>query len=258
MAKKQTGETEKLKDLVIEAILDKKGQDVVSLDLREIHDTVADYFIIAHGDSSTQVNAIFQSILDASKDAGQRPYHSEGMKNGEWVIVDYVDVVAHIFYREKRDFYMLEELWSDAKVTKHDPDAAIKPKVVRQSNRKYAPVSDDTLEDIEKTLPLSDRTPAKREFIGRPFAKRNAEKRALRNDEKRATDKPGDKAADKKLSGKKLSDKKFVDKKIQERKATSRKAGDKSDVKKAPARKVSDKTPAKKAAAPKKTSTKKK
>jgi len=82
LAKKQTGDTDKLKDLVIEAILEKKGQDVVSLDLRDIHDTVSDYFIIAHGDSSTQVNAIFQSILDATKEQGHRPYHSEGMKNG--------------------------------------------------------------------------------------------------------------------------------------------------------------------------------
>ncbi len=193
MAKKDTKSTEILKDLIIEAILDKKGQDVVSLDLRDIHDTVSDYFIIAHGDSSTQVNAIFQSIMDSSKKEGMLPYHSEGMKNGEWVIVDYVDVVAHIFYREKRDFYMLEELWSDAKITKHDPEAAIKPKVVRQSKRKYAAVSDDTLEDIEKSLPLSDRAPAKREFSGGAFAKRKAEvsaaKRALRTDERRAAGK---------------------------------------------------------------------
>ena len=252
MAKKKAGETETLKDLIIEAILEKKGQDVVSLDLREIQDTVSDYFIIAHGDSSTQVNAIFQSVMDAAKESGQRPYHSEGMKNGEWVIVDFVDVVAHIFYREKRDFYMLEELWNDAKVTKHDPEAAIKPKAVRPSNRKYGPVSEDTLEDIEKTLPLHDRTPAKREFIGRPFAKRNAEKRAMRTDEKRSVEKSTvEKPADKKYVGKKLTDKKFVDKKIQERKAASKKApAKKSAGTKAPA--------SKKAAAPKKTSTKKK
>lgn len=257
MAKKQSGDTEKLKDLVIEAILEKKGQDVVSLDLRDIHDTVSDYFIIAHGDSSTQVNAIFQSILDTTKDAGHRPYHSEGMKNGEWVIVDYVDVVAHIFYREKRDFYMLEELWSDAKVTKHDPGAAIKPKVVRPSNRKYAPVSEDTLEDIEKTLPLSDRTPAKREFIGRPFAKRNAEKAA---DKKTGDKKPSEKSPrEKKFSDKKASDKKFVDKKIQERKSSKKSSDKPVAAKKSSGRKVSDtKAPATAKKAATKTSTKKK
>lgn len=229
MAKKKTGDTEALKDLVIEAILEKKGQDIVSLDLRDIHDTVSDYFIIAHGDSNTQVNAIFQSILEATKPKGHLPYHSEGMKNGEWVIIDFVDVVAHIFYREKRDFYMLEELWNDAKVTKHDAGAAIKPKPVRQPNRKHAPVSEDTLEDIERSLPKSERTPAKREFIGRPFAKKNAGR-----------------------AEKKAGDKKFIDKKIQERK---------SAAKKAPARKGQEsKAPVarKKPAASKKTSTKRK
>ena len=248
MAKKGTDTTEILKDLVIDAIQEKKGQDIVSLDLRDIHDTVSDYFIIAHGDSSTQVNAIFQSILETTKKNGHLPYHSEGMKNGEWVIVDFVDVVAHIFYREKRDFYMLEELWSDAKITKHDHAAAIKPKAVRQSNRKYGPAAEDTLEDIERSLPAHERTPVKREFVGRPFAKRNAEKKAIRIDERRATDKTpaSEKPKDKKLAGKKLADKKFIDKKIQERKASGRKSAGGVD---SPA--------AKKAAGPKKPRTKK-
>ena len=139
MAKKQTSDAESLKEIIVEAILEKKGQDVVTLDLRHIQDTVAQYFIIAHGDSSTQVNAIFQSIVEDTKKAGQLPYHSEGQKNGEWIIIDYVDVVAHIFYRERRDFYQLEELWHDAKVTKHDPAAAIKPKTVRPVKKAIAP-----------------------------------------------------------------------------------------------------------------------
>ena len=239
MAKKKADNTEALKDLVIDAILEKKGQDVVSLDLREIHDTVADYFIIAHGDSSTQVNAIFQSVLETTKEGGHRPYHSEGMKNGEWVIVDFVDVVAHIFYRERRDFYQLEELWNDAKVTKHNPEAAIKPKPVRQPSRKYVPVVEETLEDIERSLPKSERAPVRDKFEGRPFAKRKAELAEK-------------KIGDKKFAGKKAADKKFLDKKIQERKAAG---------KKAPARKVSETkatgTAAKKAAVTKKPSTKK-
>jgi ribosome-associated protein len=225
LAKKNSDSTETLKDLVIDAILEKKGQDVVSLDLRDIHDTVSDYFIIAHGDSNTQVNAIFQSILEVTKEKGHLPYHSEGMKNGEWVIVDYVDVVAHIFYREKRDFYMLEELWNDAKVTKHDPTSAIKPKSVRPPKRKVEP-ADDTLEEIEKSLPKNERLPVVKEFKGRPFRKTSDQKRS--------------------------EDKKFIDKKIQERKSSS---------KKAPARKPVGTKPErteKKSAAPKKTSTKKK
>ena len=244
MAKKKADNTELLKDLVIDAILEKKGQDVLSLDLREIHDTVADYFIIAHGDSNTQVNAIFQSVLETTKKAGQLPYHSEGQKNGEWVIVDFVDVVAHIFYRERRDFYQLEELWSDAKVTKHDPSAAIKPKVARQPIRKWT-VSEDTLEDIERSLPASERTPVKTAFIGRPFAKRNAERRALKQDDRRS-------------AGKKPREKTAADKKAPARKKTggfSKAPGKKSPYGKVPAPK---KGPTPKAAASKKNSTKKK
>ncbi|MFN8309412.1 MAG: ribosome silencing factor [Chitinophagales bacterium] len=131
LAKKKNFTTEDLKALVVDAILEKKGQAVVSLDLRSIHDTVADYFVVAHGDSATQVNAIFESILEMAKENGQQPYHHEGKKNGEWIIVDFVDVVAHIFHREKRDFYQLEELWSDAIVEEHDENGAIKTKLVR-------------------------------------------------------------------------------------------------------------------------------
>lgn len=118
MAKKKTG-TESLKKLVVEAILNKKGRDIVSLDLRKINDAAADYFIITHGDSSTQVKAIFDSIVKDAAENGMQPYHSEGGKNSEWIIVDFVDVVVHVFHRDKRDFYALEELWSDAKLTKH-------------------------------------------------------------------------------------------------------------------------------------------
>ena len=118
MAKKKTG-TESLKKLVVEAILNKKGHEIVALDLRKINDAAADYFIITHGDSSTQVKAIFESIVEDAGNSGIKPYHSEGGKNSEWIIVDFVDVVVHIFHREKREFYGLEELWSDAKLTKH-------------------------------------------------------------------------------------------------------------------------------------------
>lgn len=118
MAKKKTG-TESLKKLVVEAILNKKGRDIVSLDLRKINDAAADYFIITHGDSSTQVKAIFDSIVKDAAENGMQPYHSEGGKNSEWIIVDFVDVVVHVFHRDKREFYALEELWSDAKLTKH-------------------------------------------------------------------------------------------------------------------------------------------
>jgi ribosome-associated protein len=131
LAKKNSKNTEELKALVVDAILDKKGNNVLSLDLRDIKDAVADFFVIAHGDSSTQVNAIFHSIVEKTKEHGHKPYHSEGQGAGEWIIVDFVDVVAHIFYREKRDFYQLEDLWSDAVITEHTEGPAIKIKAVR-------------------------------------------------------------------------------------------------------------------------------
>jgi ribosome-associated protein len=118
LAKRNTG-TENLKKVVIDAILDKKGHQVISLDLRKIKDTPSDYFIITHGDSSTQVRAIYSNVVDEAEKHGFRPYHTEGMKNSEWIIIDFVDVVVHVFYREKRDFYALEDLWSDAKQTTH-------------------------------------------------------------------------------------------------------------------------------------------
>jgi len=119
LAKKKSG-TESLKRLVIDSILDKKGNDVVSLDLQKIKDTSSDFFIITHGDSSTQVRAISNHVIDETTKHGFTPYHTEGGKNGEWIIIDFVDVVVHIFYRDKREFYALEELWNDAKLEKYN------------------------------------------------------------------------------------------------------------------------------------------
>ncbi len=118
MAKKKNV-TADLKKLVVDAILDKKGHEVVALDLRKINDAAADYFIITHGDSSTHVKAIFDNVVEECTKHGLIPYHSEGSKNSEWIIVDFVDVVVHIFHRDKREFYALEELWSDAKQTNY-------------------------------------------------------------------------------------------------------------------------------------------
>jgi ribosome-associated protein len=118
LAKKKAG-AESLKKVVVDAILDKKGRDVISLDLRKIKDTPSDFFIIAHGDSSTQVKAICDNVLEETEKHGMEVYHTEGKGNSEWIIVDFVDVVVHIFHRDKREFYGLEELWNDAKTTKY-------------------------------------------------------------------------------------------------------------------------------------------
>ncbi len=106
-----------LVDCVISGIQDKKGSDIVVLDLREISTAVCDYFVIAHGDSVTQVEAIARSVVDKSiEHLGEKPWHKEGVENAQWVLVDYVSVVVHVFYKEARDFYQLEQLWADADV----------------------------------------------------------------------------------------------------------------------------------------------
>lgn len=118
MAKRKS-EAESLKKIVVDAILDKKGREVVSLDLRKIKDAPSDFFVISHGDSNTQVRALYESVIKQAKENGFQPYHTEGSGNSEWIIVDFVDVVVHIFQRDRRDFYALEELWNDAKLTKY-------------------------------------------------------------------------------------------------------------------------------------------
>ena len=110
--------SEKLSELVVAGMLDKKALDVTVLDLREIKHAVADFFVICSGNSDTQVDAIADSVEDqVKKNSGQNPWKREGFQQKEWILIDYVDVVVHIFSKEKRIFYGLEELWADAKIT---------------------------------------------------------------------------------------------------------------------------------------------
>lgn len=110
-----------LSEWVVEGMLEKKAADVVVMDLTDIKHAVADYFIICSGNSDTQIDAISQSIEEQiHKKSKQNPWKREGQQNKEWVLIDYVDVVAHVFNKEKRTFYGLEELWGDAKITRID------------------------------------------------------------------------------------------------------------------------------------------
>ena len=100
---------------IIRAIQDKKGEDLVSLDLRKIPEAVADFFIICSASNQPQIRAISESVEDGvKKSAGESPYHHEGKQNLQWVLIDYVNVVVHIMMPEQRKFYRLEEMWSDA------------------------------------------------------------------------------------------------------------------------------------------------
>ena len=100
---------------VISGIQEKKGENITQLNLQGVDGAVSDYFIICEANSSTQILAIKDSIEEeVRKDLGEKPWHVEGTQNGEWVLLDYVNVVAHIFQPEKREFFNLEGLWADA------------------------------------------------------------------------------------------------------------------------------------------------
>lgn len=110
--------TQLLADAIVEGILEVKGRNISVLDLKGIHNRVCDYFIICQADSNTQVNAIAGSVEEMVKKlTGERPYRKEGFENSEWILVDYVTVVVHIFQTQIRNFYNLESLWADAEVT---------------------------------------------------------------------------------------------------------------------------------------------
>lgn len=107
----------KLAEAVVLGMQEKKGNDIVRLDMRKVNETLSDYFVICHADSTMQVSAIAKSVEDeVFKAFGQEPWRKEGQGNGEWVLLDFVDVVVHIFKTEKRSHYGIEDLWGDAHV----------------------------------------------------------------------------------------------------------------------------------------------
>jgi ribosome-associated protein len=117
--KKRSDEDEVLLGSVIKGIFEKKGQNVLKIDLRKLETRITDYFVICHAASGTQVSAICDSVEDTvRKDAGEKPLHTEGLDNCFWVLLDYGGVVVHIFMEEYRNFYSLESLWSDATIEK--------------------------------------------------------------------------------------------------------------------------------------------
>lgn len=110
--------TQQLLIEIINGIENIKGEDINKLDLREIDNTPCDYFVICSGNSNTQVSAIVNSVQKTvSKALHEKPYHTEGLEVAEWVLIDYVDIVVHVFQKQTRDYYNIEELWGDAKST---------------------------------------------------------------------------------------------------------------------------------------------
>ena len=116
--RKKDVDSTKLCDAIVEGMQENKAKDIVVLDLREISNSVCDFFVICSGESSTQVEGISSSVTrHTRKELKEKPWHIEGKTTSEWILLDYVNVVAHIFYKDARPFYDLEDLWADAKRT---------------------------------------------------------------------------------------------------------------------------------------------
>ena len=113
-------ESEELVSLIIQGMEDTKAKDIMILDLQEIEHAITNYFVICHGGSKPQLEAIADSVVGKTlQGVKAKPWHKEGFENAEWILLDYVDVVVHIFREDRRNFYQLEKLWADAQITHH-------------------------------------------------------------------------------------------------------------------------------------------
>jgi ribosome-associated protein len=124
MAKKRKGaNSETLSGVIVKGMQEKKASDIVVMDLRKIKNAVADFFVICSGNSDKQLDAISDSIdAEVYKKFQENPWHTEGKNNKEWMLLDYINVVAHVFRKDRREFYALERLWGDADITEISND----------------------------------------------------------------------------------------------------------------------------------------
>jgi ribosome-associated protein len=119
--KRKRVDSETLSDVIVKGMQEKKASDIVVMDLRKIKNAVADFFIICSGNSDKQLDAISDSIdAEVFKKFEENPWHTEGKNNKEWMLLDYINVVAHVFRKDRRAFYALERLWGDADITEVD------------------------------------------------------------------------------------------------------------------------------------------
>ncbi|HVD97639.1 MAG TPA: ribosome silencing factor [Cytophagaceae bacterium] len=173
-----------LVDLVVNGMLEKKGHNITILDLRNIKTAVADYFVLCSANTDTQLDAIRTSVEEeVYKTIGQDVWMKEGLQNREWILLDYGDVVAHIFRTDRREFYGLEDLWGDAVITVIDDDTAertIKPK----KEPKVKAETKDKKEKKSKAKPnvtvartKSKTTSAKKTATKKPAAKKTVAKK---------------------------------------------------------------------------------
>jgi ribosome-associated protein len=110
--------SDKLADMVVNGMQERKANEIVIMDLREIHNAITDFFVICSGTSDTHIDAIADAVEEEIKKAiNVLPWQREGKQNREWILLDYVDVVVHVFRKDRREFYSLEQLWGDARIT---------------------------------------------------------------------------------------------------------------------------------------------
>lgn len=123
MTKKQEYNSEELVETIIEGLQERKAEDIVKIDLRNIDSSVCKYFIVCNGTSTTHVTGLADSVEDyVREEINEKVWKKEGVQNAHWILLDYADVVVHIFQKEYRDFYKLESLWADAPITRmEDP-----------------------------------------------------------------------------------------------------------------------------------------
>jgi len=115
---KKTDLARHVKAAIVKGMQEKKAHDIVVMDLRKVKNAVADYFVICSGNSDKQIEAISHSIdEEVYRAVKENPWHTEGKNNKEWMLLDYINVVAHVFRKDKRQFYALEQLWGDAEIT---------------------------------------------------------------------------------------------------------------------------------------------
>jgi len=119
MTKDLTTDSKQLVDAIVSAMEDKKGLDIIFIDFSKVPNTIARYFVICHGTSNTHVDSLADGVVDGvRKKMSTKPWNKEGFENAEWILLDYADVVVHIFQENSRHFYKLEDLWADMETTK--------------------------------------------------------------------------------------------------------------------------------------------
>ncbi len=123
LEKRNGASSHTLSEMIVKGMQEKKATDIVVMDLRSVKHAVADFFVICSGNSDKQLDAIADSVdNEVHKALKENPWHTEGKNNKEWMLLDYIDVVAHIFRKDKREFYALEKLWGDAEITEIEAD----------------------------------------------------------------------------------------------------------------------------------------